>query len=449
MKAKITFILSLLMGFTMLSPVVSAEEQAEGTVDNFSANISEQIDLDVDAAVAIDQETGQLLFKHNDDQLHGIASITKLISLFVVYDEIDEGNISLDTKVPISEEVAELSREAELSNVPLDVSSDRYTVNELIDASVISSANAAIVALAELIAGSEQSFVSMMKDKLTELGINDYEIYTASGLSGEMLTGNNTLTADYENKMQARDILFVAHQLIEEYPEIIERTQITSKTFKVSDTQAVNMINTNMFLPGQAYERNDIFGLKTGSEDLAGACIIVLSYIGDRPVLLVTLGADNNDARFVQTGNLLDSLQKNLQWTTLATENETWLGEDTINVYQGRPEQTSFAFNDTNQLFLPVNYNHSLIQNNYEEAWQYDAAGNIVIDAPLDVGEVVNQFNIQVPFVETLFNKITLNNAFIATEEVNRVNPVIQIARIMADMFSDWTKQLSKAFANL
>lgn len=442
---KVIIMFSLLVNFISFVPVVSAEEKNDGTVDAFSANIIEQTNLEVNAAVAIDQKTGQFLFKYNDNELQGIASLTKLISLYVIYDKISSGELTLETKIPISAAVSELSRKSELSNVPLDVSADQYTVEMLIDAIIISSANAAVVAVAEFIAGSEQNFVSMMKDKLAELGINHYQIYTASGLSGEYLTGANPFTLDDENKMQARDILFVAHQLVEDYPEIIERSQATSKPFAVNNQETVNLINTNEFIEGMPYARNDVFGLKTGTEDFAGSCIIVISYIDERPIMLVTLGAEDNESRFIQTGNLLDALQNNLEWNVLAEEEEVWLETDAINVYQGRSENTSLAHGSTNAIFLPKGYSEEgFIQTHYDQAWQYGANGKIVVNAPLETGQIINTYEMKIPFIEPLFDEIEVKNAIIATEDIEKVNSLIQVARIMADMFSTWVYRLNE-----
>ena len=318
LKFWVAFGLFLIGGQLVAPTLVFAEEQTSPSVEDFS----NQLSLSVDSALAIDNESGQILYQKDDNQLHGIASLTKLLSLFVVYDAIHDGKLSMDTKVPVSKEVEELATLPGYANVPLKESKDFYTVSDLIDATIIGSANAAIVALAEEIGGSEQGFVSLMKDKLTELGISDYEIYTASGMNAQYLVTDNgdASSLDKENKMRARDILFLARELVKTYPEIQDRAQVSRKEFPVSKDETYELVNHNKFLPGLPHERSDIYGLKTGTEEEAGSCIIVITEIAGREVYAITMGADSDEARYGETSRLLDYLQNQLEWVTLQSK---------------------------------------------------------------------------------------------------------------------------------
>ncbi|MER1952477.1 MAG: serine hydrolase [Aerococcus urinaeequi] len=429
-----------------------ASEATSGTVAEFSEEIATNYGLNIDAAMVIDSESGQILYDQNGADLHGIASLTKLIALFVVYDEIAAGNLSFDTKVPVSEAVSALSVAAGLSNVPLEESTDYYTVDALIDAAVIGSGNAAVVALAEYIAGSEQSFVEMMDDKLTELGIKDFELYTASGLAGSWLTTTDGSASPYsidqENMMQARDILFVAREIVNEYPDVLERSNVTSKEFQVSDTETYTLESTNLFLPGNAYERDDVSGLKTGTESIAGRCIIIMSQIDGRDIMLVTLGAETEDERYVNTGTLLTALQENLAYTTLYEEGAPWLPADNVAIYQGVVSGVDLNYAKTNALFLPYNYD---LENNstttYDAAFQYDAVGNLALTAPLSVDQSINTFNTTVNFDESLFNQLDMSNAIVPAEDVDKVSIVVQVARIMEDLFKGWREDIQGVFS--
>ena len=144
LKFWVAFGLFLIGGQLVAPTLVFAEEQTSPSVEDFS----NQLSLSVDSALAIDNESGQILYQKDDNQLHGIASLTKLLSLFVVYDAIHDGKLSMDTKVPVSKEVEELATLPGYANVPLKESKDFYTVSDLIDATIIGSANASIVALA-------------------------------------------------------------------------------------------------------------------------------------------------------------------------------------------------------------------------------------------------------------------------------------------------------------
>lgn len=423
-----------------------------GTVDAYSAKLADEMGLNVDAAMAIDSETGQILFDQNGASLHGIASLTKLIALFVIYDQIAAGNISFDSKVPISAEVAALSVAPGLSNVPLEETTDYYTVDNLIDAAVIGSGNAAVVALAEFISGSEQAFVDEMGNKLTDLGIQEFELYTASGLAGSWLTTTDGSASPYsidqENMMQARDILFVAREIVNEYPDVLDRSNVSSKTFNVSDSETVLLENTNLFLPGNAYERSDVSGLKTGTESIAGRCIIIMSQIDGRDIMLVTLGADSEAARYENTGNLLSTLQNNLAWTTLFEEGATWIPAENVAIYQGVVDGVDLNYAKTNALFLPVDYDlDSNVVSTYDTAFQYDAMGKLSLTAPLSVSEAVNTFNTNVTFDETLFNELDMSNAIVPAEDVDKVSIVVQVSRIMEELFTGWFSDLKAVFS--
>ncbi|PMC79678.1 D-alanyl-D-alanine carboxypeptidase [Aerococcus viridans] len=422
-----------------------------GTVSEFSNEITTNYGLNLDAAMAIDSDSGQILFEEDSAELHGIASLTKLIALYVVYDEIQAGNLNFDTKIPVSEAVSALSVAEGLSNVPLEESTDYYTVDALIDAAVIGSGNAAVVALAEYISGSEQAFVERMSDKLTALGIKNFELYTASGLAGSWLITNDGSASPYsmdqENMMQARDILFVAREIVNEYPDVLKRANVTSKEFQVSDSETYTLENTNLFLPGNAYERDDVSGLKTGTETIAGRCIIIMSQIDGRDIMLVTLGAETEADRYENTGTLLTALQENLVYTTLYEEGTTWLPAENVTIYQGVMDGVNLNYAKTNALFLP--YNYDLEKNatvTYDAAFQYDAAGNLALTAPLSVDQTINTFNTTVNFDKSLFNQLDMSNAIIPAEDVDKVSIVVQVTRIMEDLFKGWIQDIQGIF---
>lgn len=423
----------------------------EGTVAAFSQQVADNIGLNVDAAMAIDAETGQILFDQNAASMHGIASLTKLIAMYVVYDQIAAGNLTMDTKIPVSSEVAALSVAPGLSNIPLEESTDYYTVDNLIDAAIIGSGNAAVVALAEYIGGSEAEFVDMMASKLTELGVQDFELYTASGLAGSWLTTTDGSASPYdvsqENMMQARDILFVAREIVREYPNILDRSNVVSKDFNVNDETVVTLHNTNLFLEGNSYERSDVSGLKTGTEEIAGRCIIITSQIDGRDIMIVTLGADSEAERYENTGNLLNALQENLAFTTLFEEGATWLPAEDVSIYQGTSENVALQYAKTNAMFLPVDYDiSSFLTSTYASAFQYDAEGNLVLSAPVLTTEAINTFTSNIAFGETLFNQLDLSNAIVPEQDIEKVSMFVQVSRIMEDLFSGWMDQLQAIF---
>ena len=146
-----------------------------------------------------------------------------------------------------------------------------YTVEQLLEATMVSSANSAAIALAEKIAGSEKDFVDKMRAKLLEWGIQDATIVNTTGLNNETL-GDNIYPGskkDDENKLSAYDVAIVARNLIRDYPQVLEITKKPTSTFA-----GLEIHSTNYMLEGMPAYRGGIDGLKTGTTDKAGASLL-------------------------------------------------------------------------------------------------------------------------------------------------------------------------------
>ena len=264
-------------------------------------------DFDVAAkhAIAVEANSGKILYEKDATQPVEIASISKLLTVYLVYEALEQGKITLSTPVEISDYPYQLTTNSEASNVPMEARN--YTVEELLEATLVSSANSAAIALAEKVAGSEKDFVDMMKAKLLEWGIQDATLVNTTGLNNETL-GNNIYPGaqkDDENKMSAYDVAVVARNLILKYPQVLEITKKPSSTFA-----GMTIHSTNSMLDGMPAYRGGIDGLKTGTTDKAGASFVGTTVEKGMRIITVVLNADNQDtnpyARFTATSALLD-----------------------------------------------------------------------------------------------------------------------------------------------
>ncbi len=149
---------------------------------------SDNLGLKAEAAIIIDGETGQIVYEKNADKVLGIASMSKMMTEYIIMESIENGKISWDQKVKINKYVHDLSKAPNLSNVGLTEGED-YTVKELYQAMAVYSGNAATVALAQLVSGSEKSFVKLMNEKAKELGLKNHKFVNASGLNNSDLLG--------------------------------------------------------------------------------------------------------------------------------------------------------------------------------------------------------------------------------------------------------------------
>ena len=285
--------------------------------------LAQDFDVAAKHAIAIEANTGKILYEKDATQPVEIASITKLITVYLVYEAIEQGKISLTTPVDISDYPYQLTTNSEASNVPLDARN--YTVEELLEVTLVSSANSAAIALAEKVAGSEKDFVDMMKAKLQEWGIQDATLVNSTGLNNETL-GDNIYPGskkDDENKLSAYDVAIVARNLILKYPQVLEITKKPSSTFA-----GMTITSTNYMLEDMPAYRGGIDGLKTGTTDKAGDSFVGTTEEKGMRISTVVLNANtqagNPYSRFTATSNLLDYISSNFALQTIIKQGESY-----------------------------------------------------------------------------------------------------------------------------
>ena len=360
---------------------------ADETQNNFS--------IDAKAAIAVDADTGKIFYAQDSTTPMPIASITKVLSIYVVYDKIKNEELDLLDQVVISPQLAELSTKPELSNVAL-VANQAYTVESLIHASLIQSANAAIMALGEKVAGSQEQFVNLMRQKAESLGITDAKIISVSGLNNRDLgdfrypgTGD-----DEENEMSAQDVAIIAKHFIADYPEVLNITSTVQESFGENTAQPSIMQNWNQLLPGLPLQKKGVIGLKTGTTDLAGACFVGVIRQNSREVITVVLHANNqandSNARFVETSKLMDYALNQWQEITLSATDLTNAIQSKLAVIDGKQASVSLKVNDPYKLWVPVQFDSTQLK--YEEQLEDQS-----IQAPVQMNREVGTLTINNP----------------------------------------------------
>lgn len=303
---KVFAVLALLLAF--IGSKVAAD-------DNF--------DVAAKHAIAVEASTGKVLYEKDAATPDGIASMTKILTVYLTYKEIDKGNLSWDTKVPISDYAYDLTANSDASNVPMEAR--EYTVEQLVNAAMVASANSAAIALAEQIGGTESKFVDMMQAQLQEWGITDAKLVNASGLNNSYLGDNiypGSSSTD-ENTLSARDVAIIAQHLITEYPDVLKITNQATADFDGS-----TMNTYNYMLKDMPYERDGVDGLKTGTTELAGASFVATSTENGMRIISVVMNADgweeNDFARFEATNKLLDYVKSNYEMTTIIEAGQSY-----------------------------------------------------------------------------------------------------------------------------
>lgn len=379
-------LLAILTGFALIF-----------TTPTFAA----EVDIQAKAAIAADSQTGQILYAKNIDQKLPIASMTKMISMAIVIDQVNSGKLSWNDKIKINDRLSELSQNTELSNVPLE-SGKSYTVQDLFNASIVESANAAVMALANQIAGNQENFVNLMREKVKSWGINDAYLITSTGLNNQYLegyrypgTGKND-----ENKMTARDVAIVAQHIVNEYPEFLNVSRETYVTFDKNGDSPTEMTNWNRMLKGLQVYTEGVDGLKTGTTDAAGACFAGTIKRNNWRIVTVVMNVENGmtdkNARFVQTQKLMESVYNDWQQTTIVKENQSLNQVKSASVPMGKETSVPLVASQAITLALPknkTNYKVTIKQQKTLEApvKKGTEAATVQIKSPVDLGYLTTE----------------------------------------------------------
>lgn len=240
-----------------------------------SAENEMPVEVKAKAAVLMDQTTGEVLMKMNENEKLYPASVTKIMSMLLITEAIDSGKIGLQDTVTASETAASKGG----SQIWLKVG-ETMTVEQLLKATAVYSANDACTALGEYIAGSDEAFVGMMNRRAGELGMKNTHFDNCTGLDDETETH---LTSAYDIALMSRELM--KHDLIKQY------TTIWMDTLRDGATEIVNTNKLVRFYNGAT-------GLKTGTTNKAGCCVSATATREGTSLIAVVLGAENSNDRF-------------------------------------------------------------------------------------------------------------------------------------------------------
>lgn len=335
-------------------------------------------------AIAVEVSTGKVLYEQDAQTPASIASISKLLSVYLVYEALEKGEIQLDTMVDISDYPYSLTANTELSNVNLDVRS--YSVSDLLNASLITSSNSAIIALAEKIAGSEAAFVDKMKAKVAQWGITDATIVNTSGLDNSDL-GENIYPGskpDDSNQFSALDVAIIARRLILDYPQVLNITSLNAYDFG-----GYTYYSTNQMLSEGTHARGGVDGLKTGTSNSAGSSFVATTTQANMRIITVVLnatdGLTNSDNRFVETNNLMNYVYNNYSAITLVKKGEAF-ENSSVKLFNGT-KASSPAVATADLLAIQKNTSEQPVTATF-------TSNQTEFDAPIMSGTVVGQLKI-------------------------------------------------------
>lgn len=271
---------------------------AKPLTETIPTNATTSLSLNVGSAVLIEQNSGQVLYNQNMHEKLRPASVTKVMTILLIMEAIDSGKLSYTDKIPCSEKAAGMGG----SQIWLYVR-EELTVDEMLKAICVVSANDCTVAMAEYLAGSEEAFVNQMNAKAKELGMNDTTFKNCHGIDED---GHVT---------SAYDIALMSRELLTKHPSITKYTTIYMDSLRDGKS---SLVNTNKLVRNY----KGATGLKTGSTSVALYNLSASATRNDLSLIAVIMKAPTSPIRFAEAQKLLDYGFNNFEYKKLANKND-------------------------------------------------------------------------------------------------------------------------------
>ena len=408
-KILITFIIIFLIIFSLSFPSLAIDASSyvwSSTIDDSllaNSDLSSQnsntetnntdennsLNLECGSAILIEQKTGQILYSHNIHEQLRPASVTKVMSILLIMEAISNQKISLTDSVPCSENAASMGG----SQLWLDPR-ETLTVDDMLKAICVNSANDCVVAMSEFIAGSEEAFVQMMNDKAKELGMNDTCFKNCHGLDQD-----GHITSSY-------DISLMSRELLNKYPEVTKYTTIWMDSLRDGKSQ---LSNTNKLIKNY----KGATGLKTGSTSLALYNLSASATRDDLSLIAVIMKAPSTKVRFAEAQKLLDYGFGKFAFKSFGNKGDLI---KTINVSKGVKSQVDVVLENNSGALIEKNKINQVSQS-------INLSDNI--SAPISAGQKLGEATF------SLDDKIVASVNLVAKSDVPKLNLFTMSKRVI------------------
>lgn len=335
------------------------------------------LELNCKSAILVDASTGTVLYEENADLRLAPASVTKIMTLLLVFEAIDEGKLKYDDILTVSENASSMGG----SQIFLEPG-EQMNVEELLKSVIIASANDAALTLAEHVFGSEEAFVAAMNEKAKELSMNNTNFENVTGLDDD--------TTDHLTT--ARDISIMSRELLK-HEKVMEFTTIWMDTVRNGEFGLTNTNRLVRFYRG-------ITGLKTGYTSSAGFCISATAKRDNTHLIAVIMGADSSDGRNASVAKLLDFGFAN--YSIYKTEA---IDTGSVKVYGGVKDTVKTTTEDF----------ETLLNKGNQGKVEYKIEVNEFIEAPVRKGDVVGKV------IYTLNGETIGENPVICEENITKI----------------------------
>ena len=381
----------------------SVSQQTSSNIEEntvVSAEISEgdetgnNLNLQSGSAILIEQKSGQILYGYNVHEQLRPASVTKIMSILLVMEQIELGKLDYETKVSCSKNAAGMGG----SQIWLDTS-ETLSVHEMLKAICVVSANDCVMAMAEHIAGTEEGFVKLMNTKAQELGMKDTTFKNCHGIDED-----GHITSAY-------DIALMSRELLNKYPEITKYTTIYMDSLRDGKS---SLVNTNKLI--RTY--NGCTGLKTGSTSQALYNLSVSATRDDLSLIAVIMKGPTSNIRFDEAKKLLDYGFNNFEYRKLSVQ-----GEKVKEIYieKGITKTAEIIFKNDAGALIPKGQSASISQT-------ISLADSLV--APIEEGETIGKVTYNIG------EKKLLEVELIAKHEVKKIDIITMTCKIYEKWFN-------------
>lgn len=367
---------------------------AEDSIMETSGEVGENfLDLSCESAILISQDTGEVLYEHNAHEKLRPASVTKVMTILLIMEEIDSGRLSYSDKISCSEKASSMGG----SQIWLDTR-EELTVDEMLKAICVVSANDCTVAMAEHIAGSEEMFVNRMNERAKELGMNDTTFKNCHGIDED---GHET---------SSYDIALMSRELLRNHPSITKYTTIWMDSLRDGKSE---LVNTNKLI--RNYQ--GATGLKTGSTSLALFNLSASATRDDLSLIAVIMRAPSTKERFSCAKKLLDYGFSTFKYKKFAEKDVEVMN---IPINKGVVSDVSVKYADTSGKIM-----NKKSEGNIEQ----EIIINDNVSAPIEAGQVLGRVEFKVD------GEAVASVDLVAESEVGKLNIFTMGKRILKKWF--------------
>lgn len=359
-------------------------------LNSVPSSVGTDLNLECGGAVLIEQNSGRVLYDHNMHQKLRPASVTKIMSILLIMEAIDSGRLSYIDKIPCTETAAAMGG----SQIWLDVR-EELTVDEMLKAICVVSANDCTVAMAEYLAGSQEAFVEQMNAKAKELGMNDTNFKNCHGIDED---GHET---------SAYDIALMSRELLTKHPDITKYTTIWMDSLRDGKSE---LVNTNKLIRNY----KGATGLKTGSTSIALYNLSASATRDNLSLIAVIMKAPTTKIRFAEAEKLLDYGFSNFQYSKFSNENDIL---KSISVQKGVKDSIDLAYETSVGALVKKGESKNVEQTiNIPE----------IISAPINKGDVIGNIVYTIDGNEVAKVNIVANESVEKNNIINMINYVFK-----------------------